>query len=86
MFRGLPLSLVLVGLDILLSLLMITFAIAGFLIRNIVLNYCKYILILQKWLKLSFPNALKFFDLIMLLSTLNMLSKLSCILMALFIN
>ena len=25
-----------------------------------------YILILQKWLKLSFPNALKFFDLIML--------------------
>ena len=30
MFRGLPLYLVLVGLDILLSLLMITFAIAGF--------------------------------------------------------
>ena len=32
MFGGLPLSLVLVGLDILLSLLMITLAIAGFLI------------------------------------------------------
>ena len=32
MFGGLPLSLVLVGLDILLSLMMITFAIAGFLI------------------------------------------------------
>ena len=30
MFRGLPLSLVLMGLDILLSLLMITFAIARF--------------------------------------------------------
>ena len=39
-----------------------------------------------KWLKLSFPNASKFFDLIMLLNTLNMLSKLFCIPMALFIN
>ena len=41
---------------------------------------------LQKWLKLNFPNASKFFDLIMLLNTLNMISKLFCIPMALFIN
>ena len=53
---------------------------------NIVLNYCKYILILQKWLKLNFPNVSKFFNLIMLMSTLNMISKLFCIPMALFIN
>ena len=74
MFGGPPLSLVLVNLDILLPLLMIILAIAGFFIRNIILNYCKYILILQKWLKLNFPNESKFFDLIMLLNTLNMLS------------
>ena len=61
MSRGLPLSLVLVDLNILLSLLMITFTIAGFLIWNIVLNYWKYILILQKWLKLNFPNCINFF-------------------------
>ena len=78
-------SLVLMDLDILLSLLMITLAIAGFLILNIVLNYCKYIVILQKWLKLSFPSASNFFDLIMLLNTLNMLSKPFCIPMALFV-
>ena len=59
---------------------------AGFFIWNVVLNYCKYILILQKWLKLNFPNLSKFFNLIMLLNTLNMISKLFCILMALFIN
>ena len=41
---------------------------------------------LQKWLKLSFPNASKFFNLIILLNTLNMLSKLFCISMALLIN
>ena len=39
-----------------------------------------------KWLKLNFPNVSKIFDLIMLLSILNMLSKLFCIPMALFIN
>ena len=43
-------------------------------------------LILQKLLKLSFPNASKIFDLIMPLNTLNMFSKLFCIPMALFIN
>ena len=37
-------------------------------------------------LKLKFSNVSKFFDLIMLLSTLNMLSKLFCIPMALFIT
>ena len=42
--------------------------------------------ILQKWLKLNFLNVSKFFDLIMLLSILNMLSKLSCIPTTLFIN
>ena len=41
----LPLSLVLVDLDILLSLLMIIPTIVRFFI---VLNYCKYIVILQK--------------------------------------
>ena len=49
-------------------------------------DYSRYILILQKLLKLNFPNVSKFFDLIMLLSTLNMLSKLFCIPMALFIT
>ena len=39
-----------------------------------------------KMVQLSFPNASKFFNLIMFLSTLNMLSKLFCIPMALFIN
>ena len=78
MSGGLPLSLVLVDFDNLLSLLMIIPAITRFFIWNIILNYCKYILILQKWLKLNFPNISKFFDLIMLLSTLNMLSKLFC--------
>ena len=39
-----------------------------------------------KWLKLNFPNVSKIFDLIMLLSILNMLSKLFCIPMALFIK
>ena len=34
----------------------------------------------------NFPNESKFFDLIMLLNTLNMLSKLFYIPMALFIN
>ena len=78
MSGGFPLSLVLVDLNILLSLLMIISTITGFFIWNIVLKYCKYILILQKWLKLNFPNISKFFDLIMLLSTLNILSKLFC--------
>ena len=50
------------------------------------MNYCKYILILQKLLKFNFPNVSKFFNLIMLLSTLKMLSKLFRIPMALFIN
>ena len=50
------------------------------------MNYCKYILILQKLLKFDFPNVSKFFNLIMLLSTLKMLSKLFRIPMALFIN
>ena len=39
-----------------------------------------------KMLKLNFPNVSKFFDLIMLLSTLNMHSKLFCIPMSLLIN
>ena len=75
-----------VDLDILLYLLMIILPIARFLIWNIVQNYCKYILILQKWLKLNFLTVSKFFDLIMLLNTLNMLSKLFCIPITLFIN
>ena len=49
-------------------------------------DYSRYILILQKLLKLNFLNVSKFFDLIMLLNTLNMFSKLFCIPMALFIN
>ena len=86
MSEDLFLSLVLMDLDILLFLLIIIPVIARFFIRNIILNYCKYILILQKWMKLKFPNESKFFDLIMLLNTLNMLSKLFCVPMTLFIN
>ena len=86
MSEDLFLSLVLMDLDILLFLLIIIPVIARFFIRNIILNYCKYILILQKWMKLKFPNESKFFDLIMLLNTLNMLLKLFCVPMTLFIN
>ena len=86
MSEDLFLSLVLMDLDILLFLLIIIPVIARFFIRNIILNYCKYILILQKLMKLKFPNESKFFDLIMLLNTLNMLSKLFCVPMTLFIN
>ena len=39
-----------------------------------------------KMIETQFSKRIKFFDLIMLLSTLNMLSKLFCIPMALFIN
>ena len=62
MSGGLPLSLVFVDLDILLSLLMIILAIAWFFIWNIVMNYCKYILILQKWLKTQFSKCIKNFQ------------------------
>ena len=40
---------------------MIILAITRFFIWNIVLNYYKYILILQKLLKLNFPNVSNFF-------------------------
>ena len=40
----------------------------------------------KKKLKFNFLNRSKFFDLIILLNTLNILSKLFCIPMALFIN
>ena len=83
---GLLLSLVLVDLNILLSLLMIILAIVGLFIRNIVLNCYKYIVTLQKRLKINFPNASKIFDLIILLNALKMFSKLFCIPMALFIT
>ena len=39
-----------------------------------------------KIVETQFPNKSKIFDLIMLLNTLNMLSKLFCIPMLLFIN
>ena len=39
-----------------------------------------------KMVEIQFSKRIKIFNLIMLLSTLNMLSKLFCILMALFIN
>jgi len=57
-----------------------------FLIKNLILNYYKSIVNLQKWLKHNFPNVSRFFDMIMFLNTLNMLFKQFFIPLALYIT